>query len=139
MFLWISSNFCSKPVRRIDCLFKTISDGHRVAAAPLLFFVTSDKQQRRCFLAEKAAALQRCLLSKFSAAAATANKLLPRLFQFTFSHVTVWSLYSPLVITLLLLTSLFQFSRTYKTFVTFCRCSYTVCIGKFYRTWSHFF
>ena len=38
-----------------------------VAATPLLFFVTSDKRQRRCFLAEKAAALQRCFLSKFSA------------------------------------------------------------------------
>ena len=56
-----------------------------VAAAPLLFFVTSEKRQRRFFLAEKAAALQRCFLSKFSAA--TANKLLPRLFQLTFSHV----------------------------------------------------
>ena len=28
---------------------------------------------------------------------------------------------------------------TYKTFVTLCRCSYTVCIGEFYRTWSDFF
>ena len=45
-------------------------------------------------------------------AAATASKLLPRLFQFSFSHVTVWSLYSPLVFTLLLLPR-------YKTFVTF--------------------
>ena len=73
-----------------------------VAAAPLLFFVTSDKRLRRCFLAEKAAALQRSILSKYSAAAATANKLLSRLFRFTFSHVTVWNLYSPLVFTLLL-------------------------------------
>ena len=80
-----------------------------VAAAPLLFFVTSDKRQRRCFfLGEKAAALQRCFLSKFSVAAATANKLLPRLFQFTFSHVTVWSIYSPLVFTLLLLPRYFS-------------------------------
>ena len=31
-----------------------------VAVAPLLFFVTSDKRQRRCFLTEKAAALWRC-------------------------------------------------------------------------------
>ena len=38
-----------------------------------------------------------------------------------------------------LVTSLFQFSRTYKTFVTFCPCSYTACIGEFYRTWSDFF
>ena len=51
-----------------------------VAAAPLLFFVTSDKRQRRCFLTEKAEALQRCFLCKNSAAAATSNKLLPRLF-----------------------------------------------------------
>ena len=58
-----------------------------VAAAPLLFFVTSDKRQRRCFLAEKTAALQRFIFSKYSAA--TANKLLPRRFRFTFSHVTV--------------------------------------------------
>ena len=35
-----------------------------VAAAPLLFFVTRDKQQRRCFLVKKAAALQRSILSK---------------------------------------------------------------------------
>ena len=74
-----------------------------VAAAPLLFFVTSDKRQRRCFLAEKAAALQRPILSKYSAAAATANKFLPRLFRFIFSPVAVWSLYSPLVFTLPLL------------------------------------
>ena len=32
------------------------------------------------FLTEKAAALQRCFLSKNSAAAATPNKLLPRIF-----------------------------------------------------------
>ena len=51
-----------------------------VAAAPLLFFVTSDKRQRRCFLTEKAAALRRCFLSKYSAAAAIPNKLLSRLF-----------------------------------------------------------
>ena len=54
------------------------------------------------FLAEKAAALRRCFLRKFFPAAATANKLLPRLFRFTFSHVTVWSLYSPRVFSLLL-------------------------------------
>ena len=57
-------------------------------------------------LAKKAAALQRCFLSKFSAA--TANKLRPRLFQFTFSHGTVWSLYSLLVFTLLLLRRYFS-------------------------------
>ena len=45
-----------------------------VAAAPLLFFATSNKRQRP-------------ILTKYSAAAATANKLLPRLFQFKFSHV----------------------------------------------------
>ena len=73
---------------------------------------TNGRYQRRSFfgsgsaavfLAEKVAPLQHCFLSKFFAAAATANELLPRLFQFTFSHVTVWSLYSPLVFTLLLL------------------------------------
>ena len=69
------------------------------APAPLLFFITSDKRQRRCFLAEKAAALQHFFLSKYSAAAATANQLLPTLFRLTFSHVTVWSLYSQLVFT----------------------------------------
>ena len=58
-----------------------------VAAAPLLFFVTNDKRQRRCFLAEKAAALQRPILRKYSAA--TVNNLLPRLFQFRFSNVSV--------------------------------------------------
>ena len=58
-----------------------------VAAAPLLFLSPATSGSAAVFLAEKAAALQRCFLSKFSAA--TANKLLPRLFQFTFSHVTV--------------------------------------------------
>ena len=83
------------------------TSGATLSVAPLLFFVTSDKRQRRWFfLVEKAAALQRCFLSKF--AAATANKLLPRLFQFTFSHVTVWSLYSPLVFTLFLLPRYFS-------------------------------
>ena len=66
-----------------------------VAAAPLLFFVTNKKRQRRCFFSRKSGSAQRCFLSKFSAAAAPANKLLPRLFQLTFSHVIVWSLYSP--------------------------------------------
>ena len=63
-----------------------------VAATPLLFFVNSDKRQGRCFLAEKAAALQRPILNKYFATAATANNLHPRLFRFTFSNVTVWSL-----------------------------------------------
>ena len=94
-----------------------------VAAAPLLFFVTSDKRQRRCFFSRKsgsASALQRCFLRKFSAAAATANKLLPRLFQFTFSRVTAWSLYSPLVFFLLLLPhyfSLVEYARPLWRFV----------------------
>ena len=70
----------------------TVSDGHSgatnaatfsVAVEPLFFFVTSNERQRRCFFAEKAAALQRPILSKYSAA--TANKLLPRLFRVTFS------------------------------------------------------
>ena len=38
------------------------------------FFVTSEKRQRRCFLAKKAAVLQRPILRKYSAV--TANKLL---------------------------------------------------------------
>ena len=73
----------------------------------------SDGHERRYFFGSgsaaaffrhqrQAAALQRPILSKYSAAAATANKLLLKLFQFTFSHVTVWSLYSPLVFTRLL-------------------------------------
>ena len=79
-----------------------------VAAAPLLFFVTSDKQQRHCFFSQKSGSASALFLSKFSAAAATANKLLPRLFQFTFSHASVWSLHSPLVFTLLLLPRYFS-------------------------------
>ena len=69
----------------------------RQAAAPLFF------------LTEEAAALQRCFLSEYSAAAATPNKLLPRLFWFTFSLNTAWSLYSPFVFTLLLLLRYFSF------------------------------
>ena len=71
--------------------------GSGIAAATLLFSSPATSGSAAVFLVEKAAALQRCFLSKFSAATATANKLLPRLFQFTFSHVTVWSLYSPLM------------------------------------------
>ena len=69
-----------------DFFERLSSDGHSgaisaatfsvaVAAAPLLFFVTSDKWQRRAavFLIEKTAALQRCFLSNYSAAAATPN------------------------------------------------------------------
>ena len=79
-----------------------------VAAAPLLFFVTSDKRKRRCFLAEKAAAIQRCFLRKFSAA--TANKLLPRLFQFHFYMLRLKSLLSACFHSALV-TSLFQVNR----------------------------
>ena len=61
-----------------------------VAAAPLLFFVTSDKSK------------------KYSAAAANPNELLPKLFSFTFPHVTALSLYSPFVFTLLLLPRYFS-------------------------------
>ena len=61
------------------------------------------------FLAGKAAALQHHILSKYSAAVATANKFLPRLFRFAFLRVTVWNLYSPLVFTLLLLPHYFSF------------------------------
>ena len=77
-----------------------------VAAAPLLFFVTSIKWQRRCFFSRKSGSAYAHFLSKYSAA--TADKLLPRLFRFTFSHVTVWSLYSPLVFTRLLLPRYFS-------------------------------
>ena len=41
---------------------------------------TSSATSAATFLIEKAAAFQRCFLSKYSAAAATPNKLLPRLF-----------------------------------------------------------
>ena len=107
-----------------------------VAAAPLLFFATSDKRQRRCFLAEKAAALQCPILKKYSAA--TANKLLPRLFEFTFSHASVWSLYSPLVFTRFLL--LRYFSLVKHTRLPMLRFVVArICIVEFYRTWSYFF
>ena len=53
---------------RFCCLVSVNSNGHSaatfsvaVAAAPLPFFVTSEKRQRRCFLVKNAAALQRCL------------------------------------------------------------------------------
>ena len=68
-----------------------------VAAAPLLFSLPATSSSAAVFLAKNAAALQRFILSKYFAAAATVNKLLPRLFRFTFSHVTIWSFYSPLV------------------------------------------
>ena len=79
-----------------------------VAVAPLLFFVTSDKRQRRCFFSLKSGSASALFFKQIIAAAATANKFLPRLFQFTFSHVTVWSLYSSLVFTLLLLPCYFS-------------------------------
>ena len=79
-----------------------------IAVASLLFSLPATSGSAAAVLGERAAALQRCFLSKFSAAATTANKLLPRLFQFTFSHVTVWSLYSPLVFTVLLLPRYFS-------------------------------
>ena len=77
-------------------------------SAAAFFLSPATSGSAAVFLAEKAAAPQRCFLSKFSPAAATANKLLPKLFQFTFSLVTVWSLYSPLVFTLLLLPRYFS-------------------------------
>ena len=52
-----------------------------VTAAPLLFFVTSEKRSATIFSVKKAAALQRCFLSKFFATAATTNKPHPRLFS----------------------------------------------------------
>ena len=77
-----------------------------VAAAPQLFSSPAKSDSAVVFLAEKVAALQRPIFSKYSAA--TGKKLLPRLFRFTFSHVTVWSLYSPLFFTLLLLPRYFS-------------------------------
>ena len=67
------------------------SDGHSgatstaifsvaVAAAPLLFFITSDKRQRRCFFRQKSGSALALFINQSFCAAATANKLLPRLF-----------------------------------------------------------
>ena len=74
-----------------------------VAAAPLLFLVTAKSGSAAVFSVKKAAALQSFFLSKFSAAAATADKLLPRLFRFKFLRVTVRSLYCFFVFFALLL------------------------------------
>ena len=52
-----------------------------VAAVSLLFFVTSDERQRRCFFSQKSGSTSALFFKQFSAAAATANKLLPRLFS----------------------------------------------------------
>ena len=52
-----------------------------VAAAPLLFSSPAKSGSAAVFLVKRAAALQRCFSSKFLAAGATANKLLPRLFS----------------------------------------------------------
>ena len=102
------------------------------------FFLTMQRQAAApLFLAEKAAALQRPILSKYSAAAATANKLLPKLFRFTFSHVTVWSPYSLLVFTLLLLPR--YFSLVEHTSLRLWRFVVAhICIDEFYRTRSYF-
>ena len=43
------------------------------AAGPLLFFVTSKKWQRRCFFSQKSGSASALFLSRFSAAAATAD------------------------------------------------------------------
>ena len=72
-------------------LFPVTIDGHSGAVHQRRCFFGSGsataffRHQRQAaatlfFLTEKAAALQRCFLSKFSAAVATPNKLLPRLF-----------------------------------------------------------
>ena len=123
------------------------SDGHSGAIHQRRYFFGSGSAaaffplQRQAaaplFLAEKAAALQCPILSKYSAAAATADKLLPRLFRFTFSHVTLWSLYSLLVFTLLLLPR--YFSVVEHTRLRLWR--FVVahkCIDEFYRTRSYF-
>ena len=75
-FIWhFNSDGHSGAVHQRRYFFSAGSDS---AAA---FFVTSEKGQRRCFFRQKSGSAQRCFLSKFSAAAATANKLLPRLFS----------------------------------------------------------
>ena len=113
------------------CHMLTHSDGHSgatsattfsigVAAALLLFFVTRDKRQRRCFLTEKAAALQCPILSKFSAAAATANKLLARLFRFTF-HTLPFGVFTLRLFSLC--SSLVERTRlSFRRFVLACIC-----------------
>ena len=84
----LSQTITKKSLKRVDSDYDSfgVLDSFRQAAAPLFFLNES----------------------KYSAAAATACKILPRLFRFTFSHVTVWSLYSPLVFTLLLLPRYFS-------------------------------
>ena len=82
------------------------SDGHSGATSAATFSIalapatllssSATSGNATVFFAEKAAALQLPVLSKYSAF--TADKLLPRLFQFTFSHVTVSSLYSLVVL-----------------------------------------
>ena len=107
------------------------SDGHSAAtflrhlqqaAAPLFFF------RRKSGSASAP-------LSKYSAA--TANKLLPRCFRFTFSHVTAWSLYSPLIFTLLLLPRCFSLLE--HTRLSLWRFVAPICIGEFYCTLFYFF
>ena len=90
------------PVMSTAALF-TSGATFSVAAAPLLFFCPNQKEAgcAAFLLAEIAAALQRPILSKYSAA--TAYKIPPRFFRFTFSHVRVCSLYSPLFFTTLFL------------------------------------
>ena len=79
----------------------------RQAAAPLFFFFSKKRQH-----------FSTVFFSKISAAAATADKLLPRLFQFTLSRYRLESLLSACFHSVFV-TSLFQFNRAYKTFVTF--------------------
>ena len=106
--------------------------------AAVFFSSSATSGSAAVFLTEKAAALQRCFLSKCSAAAATPNKLLPRLFWFTFSHVIAWNLYSPFVFTLLLLPR--YFSLVEHTRLPLWRFVVArICVGEFYRTWSYFF
>ena len=52
-----------------------------VAASPLLFFVTSEKWQRRCFFSQKSGSASALFFKQIFCAAATANKLLPSLFS----------------------------------------------------------
>ena len=78
-----------------------------VAAASLIFFVTSEKRQRRCFFQlKKWQRFSAVFLSKFSAAAATVNKLLPRLFSIYI--FTRYRLESTIFFTLLLLPHYFS-------------------------------
>ena len=93
-----------------------------IAAAPLLFFVTSKKRQRRCFFSQKSGRAlfyannlpQPLLLINF----------FHDFFRFAFSDVTVWSLYFLAFFHSALATTFFWFSRTNNaTSVTFSRCN----------------